>query len=187
MKRKGIPDVNTPDNYDNIYFGPRTKELLAHKYILDLLTSLNKRKGNVLDVGCGVGRYFSAFKGSKIYGTELSWKAIAKVKQDYPDAIVTQWFAGTLLPFQDNFFNLVWAGEFLEHIQDPQQTIDEIYRVLAPNGIGLFITPVGESSKCPEHLWFFSQEEIEELFSKFPCKEITQIVKNTRFQIVLIK
>lgn len=187
MKRLNILDVNTPENYDTIYFGPRTKELLAQKYILDLLTLLNKMGGNVLDVGCGIGRYFSAFKGRKIYGTELSLKAIAKVKKDYPEAKVAQWFAGTPLPYQDNFFNLVWAGEFLEHIQDPRQAINEIYRVLSPKGKALFITPVGENSKCPEHLWFFDRSDIDGLFFKYPTKVISLIASGTRFCIILGK
>jgi SAM-dependent methyltransferase len=106
MKRTDIPDVNTPENYDAIYFGPRTNQLLAHPYIIDMLSAFNYKKGNVLDVGCGVGRYFHAFAGSKIYGTELSKRAITQVNLKYPDAEVVQWFSGTPLPFIDNFFNV---------------------------------------------------------------------------------
>jgi len=186
MKRN-IPDINTPDNYEKIYFGTRTIELRAHKEIIDLLSELNHNKGNVLDIGCGLGRYFPAFKGSQIYGTELSIKVIEKTKHDYPDAHLVQWFAGTPLPYLDNFFNLIWCGEFLEHINDPQQAIEEIYRVLTYGGVALFMTPIGTNSQCPEHLWFLDQQEIEGFFAKYEHKQIITVANNTRFRIILRK
>lgn len=38
------------------------------------------------------------------------------------------------LPFKHNSFSVVTLTEVLEHISDEQKTIDEIYRVLKPNG-----------------------------------------------------
>lgn len=187
MRRLDVKDTNTPFNYDEIYFSWRSVQLKAHKYILDLLESLNTKKGNVLDVGCGLGRYLPAFKGSKIFGTELSLKAIQSVKVTYPEATVIQWFDTDSLPFTLDFFDFIWVGELLEHLKNPQMVIDKLYKVLAPGGIILFITPVGESSKCPEHLWFFDDKDIEGFFAKYPNKEIKKIVNNTRFQIILRK
>ena len=107
MKRD-IIDVNTPENYDEIYFGPRTAQLQSYPYIVDTLMRLSCG-GKVLDIGCGVGRYFYAFDDCKIYGTELSTKAIEDCGKTYPDAKIVQWFAGNPLPYKDNTFNLVWC------------------------------------------------------------------------------
>ena len=185
MSKRNVPDVNTPENYDEIYFGPRTEQLLAYDDFIDLLKELNTG-GNALDIGCGLGRYFSAFEGCKIYGTELSLKTIAKTKQDYPESEIVQWFAGTPLPFPDNMFNLVWAGEFLEHIQSPRQAVDEIYRVMKPGAKALFVTPVGNNSECPEHLWFFDDEDIKTLFDNYNV-EVSKVHEDTRYQIILTK
>lgn len=185
MSKRNIPDVNTPENYDEIYFGPRTAQLQAYPYIIDILKELN-RGGKVLDIGCGVGRYFQAFDGCEIYGTELSLKAIEDVKEKFPKAKVVQWFAGTPLPYEDNTFDLVWCGEFLEHVDSPRQTIEEVNRVLKTGGHALFITPVGENSACPEHLWFFDDADISILFDKYNV-EIEKVHDETRYQIILTK
>lgn len=171
MKRD-IKDINTPKQYDEIYFGERTNQVLASESILKLLYSMVKNNDKVLDVGCGLGRYFPAFVRGKIYGTELSERCIEKIKIDYPTAKIVQWFAGNKLPYKNNFFNLIWAGEFLEHISDPKQAIDEFYRVLAPGGKIVFMTPFGEHSRCDEHLWFFYREDIEKLFAEYNNAEI---------------
>lgn len=185
MSKRNIPDVNTPENYDEIYFGPRTAQLQAYPYIIDTLKQLNKG-GKALDIGCGVGRYFQAFEGCEIYGTELSLKAIEDVKEKFPKAKVVQWFAGTPLPYEDNTFDLVWCGEFLEHVNSPKQTIEEVNRVLKPGAHALFITPVERNSECPEHLWFFDDADISILFDKYDV-EIEKVHDETRYQIILTK
>lgn len=167
MKRTGITDINTPENYDEIYFGVRNSQLLANDEFLSVLNFLSKGVGSVLDVGCGLGRYFSAFKGNAIYGTELSTKCIDRLKTEYTAAQIIQWFAGNQLPYSDNFFGLVWCGELLEHVENPSQVVEEIYRVLKPGSMALFTTPAGNHHECPEHLWFFDKKDIEDIFGKY--------------------
>lgn len=193
-----IEDINTPERYDELFFGERTIQMLAFPHLIKILSDLNTNKGNVLDIGCGLGRYFCAFEGSKIFATELSLRSIQKAKEDYPDATIIQWFAKDPLPFNDDFFNLIWAGEFLEHLTDPKLVVKEIYRVLAPGGKAVFVTPVGQNSITPEHLWFFDRNDIDEIFKNYEHKEISihnsqtgevqgEDVFESRFHIILTK
>ena len=45
------------------------------------------------------------------------------------------------LPFKDNEFDYIFCNHVLEHIPDDNQAMSELFRVLAPNGIGIFQIP----------------------------------------------
>lgn len=185
MRRHSQNDINTPEQYDSLYFGQRTNELLAKRYLLNKLKDLNKG-GRVLDIGCGLGRYFEAFDGMEIHGTELSTMAIAQCGLQYPDARVIQWFAGYPLPYDDGYFDLIWCGEFLEHIEEPQNAINDIIAKLKTGGSALFCTPIGEDSICPEHLWFFDRADIDKMFDDYNA-EIKEVENGTRFNVLVTK
>ena len=55
---------------------------------------------------------------------------IADVKADICD-----------LPFEDNSFDVVFCNHVLEHIPDDTKAMQELYRVLKPNGMGVFQIP----------------------------------------------
>ncbi len=73
------------------------------------------------------------------------------------------------LPFEDGEFDWVASGQVLEHIEgNPQQAIDESYRVLKPGGIAIhttcFINPI---HGCPKDFWRFAPEALQLLCKKF--------------------
>jgi len=45
------------------------------------------------------------------------------------------------LPFNDNSFDVVFCNHVLEHIPDDKKAMQELYRVLKPNGMGIFQIP----------------------------------------------
>jgi SAM-dependent methyltransferase len=45
------------------------------------------------------------------------------------------------LPFDDNSFYVVFCNHVLEHIPDDTKAMQELYRVLKPNGMGVFQIP----------------------------------------------
>ena len=45
------------------------------------------------------------------------------------------------LPFNDNSFDVVFCNHVLEHIEDDKKAMQELYRVLKPNGMGIFQVP----------------------------------------------
>lgn len=55
---------------------------------------------------------------------------IADVKADICD-----------LPFKNNEFDVVFCNHVLEHIPDDTKAMQELYRVLKPNGMGIFQIP----------------------------------------------
>jgi 2-polyprenyl-3-methyl-5-hydroxy-6-metoxy-1,4-benzoquinol methylase len=45
------------------------------------------------------------------------------------------------IPFEDNSFDICFSTEVIEHLHNPQNLIDETYRVLKPTGILFLSTP----------------------------------------------
>ncbi|MBL4904685.1 MAG: class I SAM-dependent methyltransferase [Flavobacteriaceae bacterium] len=45
------------------------------------------------------------------------------------------------LPFEDNYFDVVFCNHVLEHIPDDTKAMQELYRVLKPKGMGVFQIP----------------------------------------------
>lgn len=45
------------------------------------------------------------------------------------------------LPFNDNSFDVIFCNHVLEHIVDDNKAMQELFRVLKPNGMGIFQVP----------------------------------------------
>lgn len=45
------------------------------------------------------------------------------------------------LPFENNSFDIVFCNHVLEHIEDDNKAMSELYRVLKPGGLGIFQIP----------------------------------------------
>jgi len=62
----------------------------------------------------------------------------------------------------DNSIGLVLNLESLEHIPQPQKAIDEIYRILRPNGLLILTTVMHfKIHRCPRDYWRFTPDGIE--------------------------
>ena len=45
------------------------------------------------------------------------------------------------LPFEDDFFDVIFCNHVLEHIEDDSKAMSELYRVMRPGGMGIFQVP----------------------------------------------
>ena len=45
------------------------------------------------------------------------------------------------IPFEDNYFDIVYTKSFIEHFHYPEKIFKEIFRVLKPGGIVITLTP----------------------------------------------
>jgi len=46
------------------------------------------------------------------------------------------------LPFEDNSYDVIFCNHVLEHITDDKKAMQELYRVMKPNGWGIFQVPI---------------------------------------------
>jgi len=104
-----------------------------------------KQFGDLLSQGTSVKRTVLII-GGRITGNGMSilylYPDIEIISSDIAFGPRTQLICDAHdIPFPDNFFDGVVIQAVLEHVIDPQRVVDEIYRVLKPNGIVYAETP----------------------------------------------
>jgi len=72
------------------------------------------------------------------------------------------------LPFEDSSFDMVFCNHVLEHIEDDNKAMKELYRVLKPKGMGIFQVPQDLSlEKTYEDFSITSEEERKKHFGQY--------------------
>lgn len=107
-------------------------------------------KGNViLDVGCGPGVQLAYLvPDNAVYGIDISSVALAHAHRNgYRTTLAN--LDGHALPYVDATFDIVVCTDLLEHLFSPQDLVQEIRRVLKPDGRAII--------SVPNHFDFFSR------------------------------
>jgi len=111
--------------------------------MIDIVDDLNFKEKNILDIGCYDGTFLFLVKNkkNKFYGIETSDYGVRESRKK--GIAVERFFIDdkTKLPFKNDFFDLVIAGEIIEHIYDTDFFLREIYRLLKKDGFLLISTP----------------------------------------------
>ncbi len=108
-------------------------------YTSRLIESSSKKGGRMLEIGCGLGSDLRGFARleMQVTGLDLSLNNAKLVKEGFKvlnlrgEALCSD---AENLPFKDKSFDLVYSFGVLHHTPNTQKAIDEIYRVLKPNG-----------------------------------------------------
>ena len=117
---------------------PKSYEELSdrHRKVLEVLSRYKFER--LLDIGCGDGN-FTALVGKacgakEVYGVDISEKGVEMAKKNGIKAFRVDVDEG-IYRLRINYFDAVLSLEVIEHLFDPDHYLDEIYRVLKPNGI----------------------------------------------------
>ena len=158
----------------------------------DFFMSYNLPKGKVLDIGCYDGYFLSLIKkkGYKVHGIEPnSASNIAREKYKIP--IIQDFFSNKY--FEKNTFDIIILRNILEHIAGINDFLEDVNRVLKPNG-HVFIevpnTPFLLRKRAAgiffhQHLSYFSYKVLMFLLSKHHLKPMKS--KNDYFIYLLVK
>lgn len=161
----------------------------------------------ILDVGCNGGtfiRFLLKFLKGKIVGVEPSSPHItyanANLKCHLCSFVKS---VGENLPFRSDAFDVITCLEVLEHSFSPKKFVDEIYRVLKPNGVAIFMVP-NEDSIIYKILWGlwkylgtgkvwdklhlnkFNREKLVNLLKRFKLLEV-KTINLTMLILVVVK
>ncbi|MGE3724342.1 MAG: class I SAM-dependent methyltransferase [Candidatus Sericytochromatia bacterium] len=122
-----------------IHFDKMREEIepLEYSYELHEYTQFKGKK--VLDIGCGNGYVLSKYaqEGANVTGIDITETAIDLCKKRFDFMNLNGVFQvenAESLPFEDNTFDCVCSMGVLHHTPNPTKAIEEIYRILKPNG-----------------------------------------------------
>ena len=111
------------------------------------------RARSLLEIGCGTGNVLASIKESssipRIVGSEAHPEGLGFAARRAPGAELMQMDARRI-PFRDEF-DVVGAFDVIEHIEEDEQVLGEMYAACRPGG-GVLIT-------VPQHAWLWSRRD----------------------------
>jgi 2-polyprenyl-3-methyl-5-hydroxy-6-metoxy-1,4-benzoquinol methylase len=156
-----------------------------------LCRSLDIHAGErVLDVAAGSGNaaIAAARRDASVTATDIVEPLLAAATERAAIdglSIATAVADAQELPFEDESFDVVVAGELLEHLRDPRRVVGEIRRVLRPGGRFVGSVPnffrlrnrllmlVGRRfDHDPTHLQIFAPQDVRALLGDFDGVEL---------------
>lgn len=157
----------------NFWFRARNKLILwaLYKYYPGL--------SSFLEIGCGTGFVISAiskrFPKVKLSGSEYFEEGLVYARQRLPGAEFTQMDARHI-PYELEF-EAIGAFDVLEHIEEDEVVLQQIYNALKSGGF-MFIT-------VPQHRWLWSAvDKYACHVRRYDAKELHQKVYRTGFEII---
>lgn len=171
MKTFNKKNINTPEYWNShqtaVDFGLRQE-----KY-----AELAIGGFNIVELGCGLSPFLSKAPFQVKVGVDYSPKTIYDAQKLYPDV---EYIIGdcTNMPFPDKEFQVSVAGELIEHLEKPQELIDEMVRITKERII--ISTPHLEFDD-PEHLHEFDEQDLIKMLSPYG-KVTCETIKSDRFK-----
>lgn len=147
----------------------------------------------ICDVGCGSGQWLSlmraAYPKSKLYGFEIDQET-AEIAARSANAIV---HSGNFLrnAWNSNSFDFIVFWDVLEHVKDPINIMQEVTRLLKPNGHVVVISPDFEcvysrvfkqfwwALLFDQHLYHFSRKTLSQLFTACHLEPVIYRIPST--------
>lgn len=97
----------------------------------------------------------------------------------------------TNLGFDDNSFSLVWCSHVFEHIEDDQQSMSEVYRVLKPTGLTVIQVPIYGWKTCEDSTIQSPEEKLKHFYQEDHVRlyglDLIQCLKNVGFKVNVIE
>jgi SAM-dependent methyltransferase len=101
--------------------------------------------GRFLDIACYDGWKTAALQrllaATLTIGVDFEGAALSEAKQQGIPCVAIDLNQDSPLPFPDSSFDCIHAGEVIEHLFSPDLLLEEIARLLKPNGYAVISTP----------------------------------------------
>lgn len=117
---------------------------------------------NILEIGIGAGELIQgACKDNTVYGVDICVESLknAREKGFEKDAILLVLdICKDRLPFPDDWFDLAYCTEAMEHMSSPQFCIEQVKRTLIPDGYFAVTVPNNNPNygyNCGNHSWIY--------------------------------
>jgi 2-polyprenyl-3-methyl-5-hydroxy-6-metoxy-1,4-benzoquinol methylase len=167
--------------------------------VTNTITRERKKPIRLLDIGAATGMLMETAQelGCKVYGVEIGEKSVETLKNKFGnDNIVDGYFEQ--IDFESlgmyNSFDIISMVDLLEHVRDPNRTLEQANLLLRDSGIVVCYIPntaslaariLGRNWElyCSMHLYSFSKQNLKMLFNKHGF-EIISIKPSPRYLTV---
>jgi ubiquinone/menaquinone biosynthesis C-methylase UbiE len=144
---------------------------------------------SVLEIGAGAGQFIRAIKKYRpelvCHGSDISQEALKIAREDTVEGVEYTLSYECTLPYENESMDAVLIFDVLEHVDDVDTLLSEIYRVLKPGGIFYSFVPcegdwlswwhaldrVGLkrdlTKKYAGHINYFSRKQFQELLEQY--------------------
>ena len=101
----------------------------------------NNLDASILDLGCGVGDSEGFFRDfARERRIQLMWRGVdiqdsPEVRQRLGSNSGIDTYDGVHLPYADDYFEVVYCDQVLEHVRSPDALLKDVSRVLKPGGV----------------------------------------------------
>lgn len=140
--------MTKPDFYDAERHGsqPRRQKLLPREHLaLQLLKPYLNTGRRFLDVGCGDGFFLTTVQATvpdiELFGIDRSAHQLTRAEAVLNRADLRNADLDQGIPLEDQALDIVYAGETVEHLYNPDLFLKECHRILAPGGVLVLTTP----------------------------------------------
>jgi ubiquinone/menaquinone biosynthesis C-methylase UbiE len=163
---------------------------LKLRYLMELLAKRERSNASLLEIGSGSGRILSSIRSRdeklQLTGVDLSAEQteLAKSTHEGIDFLCAN---GESLPFADESFDFVVFFDYLEHIENPKTSLEEMLRVLKPGGYLYMACP----TEAQSIFWLSTKilgTHIKRItaghIQQFGRRELEQLIDGTGFRII---
>ncbi len=153
------------------------------KRVKKILHFANKKRGEILDVGCASGEFLETFRSLsdwEVTGLEVVDPAISISKQKGITVITKELEDANL---KGASFDVITLWDVLEHVSDPSAVLLECHRILKQSGLLVIKTPdpSGLEARIFDRYWV-GYEAPQHLYS-FPRKVLVDFLTNTGYRV----
>jgi len=124
----------------------RIKKAEKVRYIIENYTNMDLKNSICIDVGCSTGSitYQLANLFKTIIGIDFDIEALMYGKKqnlDYFNTLELINADGLVLPIKSESVDILLCTQVYEHVPDDYKLVEELYRILKPNGVIFFSGP----------------------------------------------
>jgi len=130
------------------------------------ICKINKNT-KILDVGCGISSILHFIDGKK-YGID-PLASMYKRLYSYPNDIDIRTATAEEIPFDNEFFDVVFCSNVLDHVTNPNKSVNEIHRVLKNNGYFVLTVEIFDKriKRDIAHPFSFTKDDIHSLLKRY--------------------
>lgn len=174
-------------------FDKSTKRGIKKRWNFIVSAIESYRKGNdplnILDAGCGDGIHLNILtkvKGAEIYGVDYNHLRVERAKIEFPQAKI---FKGDLTNLHiNNKFDIVLCSQVLEHIEEDDKVLENLYKSIKNRGILILGVPNEGCfmAQCRNRVFQPYIQRITDHVNFYREDIIREKIRSSGFQIVKI-